>query len=86
MAQAQSNSIKLLNAAQAFIVKFANDNQVNLEAEFGTVEKFKEFVIAITFKTLVDAGIAVNEAFDLVMGDGAYSKLASDLWNSFQAK
>ena len=77
--------LKLLNAVQAKLIEFANDRGINLRDEFKTVDKFKEFVIAFTFKALTDNGIDVPEAYDIVMGDGAYVKLADDVWSKLSS-
>lgn len=75
---------KLLNEVQKLLIAFANEQGISLRTEFGTVEEFKRFVISFTFKVAVDAGLTVRTAYDLVMGNGAYDKLANDLWESFQ--
>ncbi len=80
------NSLDLLNAAQKFMIDFANKKGINLQDDFKTVDDFKTFVIGYTFKTLRDIGIETDEAFDLVFGDGAYDKLADDVWNAANAR
>lgn len=75
---------KLLNAIQAKLIEFANDNAISLHDEFGTVAKFKEFVIAFTFKMLIEVGCTTEKAFDIVFGDGSYNKLAEDVWAKCQ--
>ena len=46
----------------------------------------KNVVIAAVMKTLVESGVAVNEAFDAVMGEGAYVKFAGEVWAALRAK
>jgi len=46
---------QLLNEVQKLLINFANENNISLHAEFGTVEKFKQFVIAFTIKPLKNA-------------------------------
>lgn len=75
---------KLLNEVQKLLVAFANEQGISLREEFGTVEEFNKFVISFTFKALVDAGLEIRKAYDAVMGNGAYEKLANDVWESFQ--
>lgn len=79
-----SKSLELVNAAQKFIIASANEGGINLRDEFETVEDFKKFVIAMTIKTLVDGGYEVAKAFDLVVGDGAFERLADEVWNNLQ--
>lgn len=57
--------------------------QLNQVAELiGTNDK--NVVISVAIKTLVDAGASVSEAFDMVFGDGAYSKFAGDIYDALQ--
>lgn len=49
----------------------------------GTTDK--NVVISVTIKTLTDAGIAVNEVFDMVLGDGAYATFAGNLYDALRA-
>jgi hypothetical protein len=81
----QTKSLTLLNAVQKLLVDFANDQQISLAAEFGTVDNFKRFVIAFTFKQLTELGIETREAYDLVFGDGSYDRLAEDVWTRANA-
>lgn len=74
----------LLNEVQKRMVDFANSNSISLHDEFGTVEKFKTFVVAFTIKMMVDIGIEISKAYDIVMGDGAYTQLANDVWAKCQ--
>lgn len=76
--------INLLNKVQSLLIGFANDNGISLHAEFGTIDAFKQFVIAFTFRSLIDLGIETSEAYDIVFGDGAYEKLANDVWAACQ--
>lgn len=77
---------QLLNRVQRLLIDFANANSISLDAEFGTVERFKEFVIAFTFRTLTDAGMSTEAAFDAIFGGGAYEDLAERTWNTLQSK
>ena len=81
----QNKSIEILNACQKFIVDHANTNGIVLADSFASVEEFKKFVFALTFKTLIDAGMATSEAYDLLMGDGAYEEMADRVWSMAQA-
>ena len=73
---------ELLNKLQSPLINFANERGINLQAEFGTVEAFKRFVIALAFKVLVDAGIGTQAAFDFVFGNGEYDRLATNVWEA----
>jgi hypothetical protein len=75
---------QLLNEVQKLLINFANENNISLHAEFGTVEKFKQFVIAFTIKSLTDIGVEIAKAYDIVMGDGAYNRLADEVWTKCQ--
>lgn len=75
-----ANSKDILNKVQAFMIDFANKEGIRLDSQFPSVEAFKEFVIAFTFKTLVEIGMSTQDAFDMVFGNGAYNQLAEDVW------
>ena len=76
----------LLNRVQRLLIDFANQNSISLDAQFGTVDRFKEFVIAFTFRVLTDAGMSTEAAFDAIFGGGAYEDLAERTWHTLQAK
>jgi hypothetical protein len=65
----------LLNGIQSIIIDFANREGINLADEFATVQDFKQFVIALTFKQLTDMGIEVEKAFDMTLGDGQFQAM-----------
>lgn len=71
----------ILKKMQRLLVDFANKEGINLQDEFGTVEAFKKFVIALTFKALTDSGIETGEAYDMIFGNGQYEELAEKTWN-----
>lgn len=75
---------KLLNGIQSLMIDFANKNNINLCDEFGTVENFKKFVVAFAIKTLVEKGMEIASAYDVVMGDGAYETLVNEVWSRCQ--
>ncbi len=77
-----SANLKLLNAINAKLVEVANENGIDLRKEFGTPEKFKEFVTSFAIKSVMDIrGFSVEKAFDFVMGDGSFDALALSVWN-----
>ena len=77
---------ELLNAIQNMLINFANENAISLADEFGTREKFAQFVFSFTIKSVVDiCGLDAKTAYDFVMGDGAFAKLADDCWQQLNA-
>ena len=52
--------------------------------ELGTEDKNTCINVAVLM--LVDAGKSVDEAFDMIMGDGAYEKLSGDVYEMLNAK
>ena len=59
--------------------------QLNQVAEIlGTTDK--NVVFSTVLKTLVDAGIAINVAFDHLFGEGAYIKFAGEIYDALKAK
>jgi hypothetical protein len=79
-----SKSIDLLNNVQGFIINFANKSGISLHDQFKSVDQFKQFVVAITFRTLTEAGMSTEEAFNAVCGDGSFKRLADELWETLQ--
>lgn len=79
-----SRSLQVLNAVQAYIIKFANENGIVLADEFESVDHFKKFVISLTIRTAMEIGLSLQEAYDLVIGDGEYQKLADAIWEANQ--
>jgi hypothetical protein len=79
-----SKSTELLNKVQRFIINFANESGISLHEHFKSIDQFKQFVIAITFRTLTEAGVSTEDAFNAVCGDGAFKRLADDLWETLQ--
>lgn len=77
-----TTSLQLLNGVQQYMIQFANEKGISLQDEFGTVEAFKKFVIAFTFKTLVDMGIETKQAYDLCFGEGRFDELVDKVWNN----
>jgi hypothetical protein len=72
---------ELLNKVQSTLIAFASEKGISLQAEFGTAEKFKQYVIAFTMRFLLDSGFSVPEAFNAVMGNqAAYQHLAESVW------
>ena len=52
--------------------------------ELGT--KDKSTCINVAVRMLVDAGKHVNEAFDMIVGEGAYAKLSGDVYEMLNEK
>lgn len=77
---------KLLNEIKDQFIAFANKNGINLAEHFDTPERFKDFIIGIVFQTLTEEiGLETPEAFNAIFGEGAYEKLAEDLFNEFNS-
>jgi hypothetical protein len=77
--------LQLLNKVQEMLIDFANRKGINLADDFATVQEFKDFVIALTFKLLTENGVSTAAAFDMIAGDGAYERSVENLWNHFNA-
>ncbi len=73
-----------LNAIKGNIVAAANLKGVNLGDHFATDAEFKQHVIAIAIDYVMRKGKSTEEAYDFVMGEGAYDKLKNTCWNSLQ--
>jgi hypothetical protein len=80
----KSQSLELLNGIQKMLIEFANANQIDLSKEFASVEEFKKFVVALAFDQMVKLNVPVKDAFDMVLGDGEYDKLAEKVWAAAQ--
>lgn len=80
------DSLKLLNEVQSFMIEFANREGIELQKSFKTVAEFKKFVIAFTIKSLLDLGVEMQDAFDMVMGSGKYDELVEKIWNAGQVE
>ena len=78
-----SLNTEVLNKVQRLLIDFANEKGISLHDSFKTVDEFKQFVIALCIKTLVDAGISVQNAMNFIMGDGTYEEIAEKTWNHF---
>ncbi len=79
-----TKSLELLNKARNYIVSFANENRIDLRTVFPDAETFQRFVIGICFRTLTENGVETSEAFDMLLGDGAFRKLSDSIWEHFQ--
>lgn len=49
-------------------------------------DKNKQVLISETIKRFIDLGMPVNEAVDLVLGEGTYRKIADDIHDQLTAK
>ena len=76
----QAAHIELLNSVQAMVIAFANKNGISLQDQFGSAEAFKKFVVALTFKQLVEGGLEVSKAYDAVFGNNAFEALFEKTW------
>ena len=78
------SNLKAINEVKNLIVKTATEKGIDLQAEFGTPEAFKRFVLAFIFKNLRDMGVETEEAFDLTFGEGRHEELVHDVWTAAQ--
>lgn len=54
-----------------------------IAAELNTTDK--ELCINVALAMIVKTGVAVNEAFDLLMGEGAYVRFAGQVYDALRA-
>lgn len=80
-----ADRIGLMNKVKAIIIAFANTNGILLQEYFDDSAELDAFVVAVTFKELLNAGLPVDAAFDTVCGDNAYNKLLERLLVESQA-
>ena len=73
-----------LNAIKNNIIAAANLKGVNLGDHFDSDDDFKQHVIAIAINYVMKRGKPIEEAYDFVMGDGAYDKLKNTCWSNLQ--
>jgi hypothetical protein len=74
-----ADRIALMNTVKKMIISFANTNGVLLQEYFDDSAELDAFVVALTFKELLGAGLPVEVAFDTVCGDNAYNTLLERL-------
>lgn len=67
--------LQLLDTVSSMLIDFANANNLDLSESFKNVQDFKDFVVGFAFKGLTDAGATVEQAFDMINGEGSYEKL-----------
>ena len=73
-----------LNAIKSNLVAAANLKGVNLGDHFATEDDFKQHVIAIAINYVMKQGKPIEEAYDFVMGEGAYDKMKNACWATLQ--
>lgn len=77
----------MLNNLKTVVINHANKNGINLSAEFGTPEEFRQWLISFAFSALTTkGGLSTDQAFDAIFGDGAYKALADDVWEKLNNK
>ncbi len=74
-----------LNAVKSVIIDFANNNNIDLMAEFGSVANFKNWVISFAIKYAIDNGFDATTAIDMVLGNGTTDQIVSDIITARQA-
>ena len=68
---------ELLNRA----AKFLFDSGVEMKNDEAT----RNAIIWLCIKTLVSSGMPMETAYDTIMGEGQYRKLAGDVWETLRA-
>jgi len=82
----KSKELQLLDAVKNLLIEFANEQGISLQDEFGSRDAFAQFVIGFTIRNLVEVcEMTVQQAYDTVMGDGAYKQLSDSVWEQLQA-
>lgn len=81
--ESKAMNTELLNKVKDMVIGIANKSGRRLQDDFGTPEKFKDFIVSLTIKGLVDhCGMEIDAAFDIVMGDGEFKRLCDDCWET----
>jgi len=81
----KSKELQLLDAVKDMLIEFANKEGISLEHEFGSRDKFAQFVIGFTIRNLVEVcNMTISEAYNAVMGEDAYQQLAESVWQQLQ--
>lgn len=60
-------------------------NQVAALISAQGITPTKEMVISLSIKTLVDAGYEFRAAFEMILGEGSYEKLAHSVYEQLRA-
>lgn len=68
---------ELLNA----VAKFLFESGAQLKNDDAT----RNAIIGLCINTLVKSGVEMEKAFDIVMGDGQFRKLADSVWERIQS-
>ena len=77
--------LELINGVKQIIVDFANTEGIVLSELYKTREEFNTFIIGFTIRAVKEiAGFSTREAYDVVMGEGAFTQLANDVWHDLQ--
>ena len=73
--KSENINMEIISRVAKYFTSAANEKGIDLQAQFGTKERWIEFVIAVTFKGLTDAGASTEKAWDILFGRGAYEEL-----------
>ena len=73
-----------LNAVKNNIIAAANIKGVNVGDHFANDDEFKQHVIGIAISYVMKQGKPIEEAYDFVMGEGAYDKMKNACWATLQ--
>ena len=76
---------ELVNETKRELVRLATAQGVRLDQYFATVAEFDRFVVLTLIKALVEeGGMAVDAAYDAVMGAGAYQRFSDEVYAAIQ--
>ena len=71
-------NIDLVNKIKSAYISFANENGIIISQAFKTPEELHQALIGFAINSLVRSGASVPQAFDKIMGEGAYARLAEE--------
>ena len=68
---------ELINKMRDLIISEANNQGVELSTIFKTNEELNNFLISKAIKYVMGHGKTIEEAYDFVLGDGAYKGIVN---------
>jgi hypothetical protein len=67
------------------VIEAANENGDLLDDQFKTKADFKNFIVSLSIRLTMDnSDMELEEAFDFVMGEGAFARLKDGCWKKIQ--
>lgn len=78
-------NLELINKVKDMIIAQANKEGRLLSDDFKSEDEFKQFVISFAIRSCQETlGMGIEQAYDTVMGEGSYKRLADDCWEKLQ--